>query len=130
MRRQALMISLLHGLVSPFGNKMEKVATVWVSNASCSTSRLEMKSPIDPPSTNTRIGWPLISPLYVRSLLLSPLDGLRRSAGWSMLPTAARVSAQGARRGGEGLDGLASIGAFGPTEYPLFLTRRWFPQWH
>src|SRR6184192_2534326 len=128
MRRQALMISLLHGLVSPFGNKMEKAATVWVSNASCSTSRLEMKSPIDPPSTNTRIGWPLISPLYVRSLLLSLWSS--RSAGWSMLPTAARVSAQGARVEGEGLGGLASIGALGPTEFPLFPTRWWFPQWH
>src|SRR6184192_2000544 len=120
------MISLLHGLVSPFGNKMEKAATVWVSNASCSTSRLETKLPIDPPSTNIRIGWPLISPLYVRSLLLSP--GLSRSAGWSMLPTAARVSAQGARWGGEGLEGLASIGAFGPTEFPLFPTRKGFPR--
>src|SRR6184192_2423377 len=128
MRRQALMISLLHGLVSPFGNKMENAATVWVSNASCSTSRLEMKSPIDPPSTKIRIGWPLISPLYVRSLLLSPLGRLSRSAGWSMLPTAARVSAQGAREEGEGLDGLASIGAFGPTEFPLFPTRKGFPR--
>src|SRR6184192_1984513 len=128
MRRQALMISLLHGLVSPLGNKIEKAAMVWVSSASCSTNRLEMKSPIDPPSTNMRIGWPLISPLYVRSLLLSLWSSC--SAGWLMLPTAARVSAQGARRGGEGLDGAASIGALGPTEFPLFPTRRWFPRWH
>src|SRR6184192_1656116 len=105
------MISLLHGLVSPFGNKMEKAATVWVSNASCSTSRLEMKSPIDPPSTNMRIGWPLISPLYVRSLLQSPFEWSSHSAGLSMLPTAARDSTVGAGVGGEGLGGLASIGA-------------------
>ena len=58
--------------------------------------------------------------------MLSPIELVGRSAGWFLLPTVARDSSKGAGLGGEGLDGLLSIGALGPTESRLFLTLEWF----